>query len=98
MNIEGTRQLDLSENEEEKIPELLNVVKEKFDSFTNSDDAYETAEAINGLHDYLKNQDLNPKDYYLWSLLAPDSQDAIYSSFDTPDGDIENFIRDLKHS
>lgn len=92
-------QQNFSDEQQEKIAELLPIVKEKFDSFTNSDEAYETADSINRLYKYLKDQDLNPKDYYLWSLLSPDNSSvAEYTKFDTDDGDIETFIRTLPHT
>jgi hypothetical protein len=44
----------------------------------------------------LKGQGLNPKDYKLWSLLAPNSSEqTVYQSFDTPNGEIETFIKNL---
>ncbi len=92
-----TRQ-NWSESQNDKFEELLNVVKPMFDSFTSSDEAYETAVKIDDFYNSLKTKGLNPKDYYLWSLLAPDSTSAEAENFDTPDGDIETFIKSLSQS
>ena len=93
-------QQHLSDEQLDKVAKLLPIVNKKFDSFTNSDDAYETADSMNRLYDYLKEQELNPKEYFLWSLLAPGEPEegVTYPYFDTPDGDIETFIRALSHA
>jgi uncharacterized protein (UPF0297 family) len=89
------KQLNLSESEQEKLVELLNIVKPLFDSFTDSNEAYETAVKMNEFYDSLKEKGVNPRDYYLWSLLSPDNSHPASSDFDTPDREIEAFIKSL---
>jgi len=98
---EEQRENLLSAEQQETVGELLGIVKPVFDSFlspeANSDDAFEVSQRIDKLAVNLKQKGLNPKDYFLWSLLSPDSSisEAQHSYFDTEDGQIERFIRSL---
>jgi len=89
--------------QQEKVGELLNIVKPIFDSFllpdANSNDAFEISERIDNLELSLKRQGLNPNDYFLWSLLSPENliTEFEHPQFDTEDGQIESFIRSLKN-
>ena len=92
----------LSFEQQEKVVELLGIVKPIFDSFlspeANSDDAFEISERIDRLSISLKQKGLNPKDYFLWTLLSPEDViiESSHSNFDTEDGQIERFIRSLR--
>jgi hypothetical protein len=85
-----------SPEQEKALAELLGIVKPLFDSFTSSNDAYETATGINQLYDDLKKEYKDPKNFYLWSLLVPYENAEASPNFDTPKGEIEEFIRSLK--
>ena len=91
-------------DQQEEVGELLNIVKPVFDSFlspdANSDDAFEVSERIDKLAINLKQKGLNPKDYFFWSLLSPDSSisESSHPYFDTEDKQIERFIRSLNKS
>ncbi len=88
----------LSERQRDIAAELSNsFIKPLYDSFIESEDSQETAIKINKLYDSLKQKGLDPKKYYLWSLLAPANpkDQTEYQFFDTEseNGEIENFIR-----
>ena len=91
-----------SEEQREKVDELLNIIKPIFDSFlapdADSDQSFEILSQIDEFAVKIKQQGLNPKDYFLWNLLSPDGLSTEFNSpyFDTEDKQIERFIRSLK--
>lgn len=90
------------EEQREKVGELLDIVRPIFDSFLSpdaeSDQAFEVASQIDELARNLKRQNLNPRDYFLWSLLSPDGSlvESDHPYFDTEDKQIERFIKSLE--
>ncbi len=92
-----------SVEEQETIADCLEIVKPIYEGISNSDSdaGYEAAEKINTLYNSMTDQGYTPKDYYLWSLLAPNNaKDQDYVQFDAIDpadingpGLIERFIK-----
>ncbi len=89
---------NFSETEQKKFEKYFNFVKNLFDSFSDSDSAYETALKIDECRDRILNKNLNPHNFYLWSLISPEASkdEKDYAEFDTPEGDIENLFKELK--
>lgn len=90
MGMEGPKINTLSPEQQEKAAELSKLFEKLFDSF-DSNEAYETTEFYRSL----KSQKLNPEDFYLWNSVILNEDNAPFQFFDTEDGQIEKFIRNL---
>ncbi len=87
-----------SEEQNKKIGELIEIIKPLYFSLDNSNDAFELSEGIGRLKRSLEAQGFEPERYLLWTLLTEGSlndSDA-NQELDTPDEQIENFIRVFK--
>lgn len=88
----------LSAEQQEKVAELARLMEKFKASLVEQNDADEATEKIRLFAERLMERDFNPNSYYLWLFLNGGIQSAsadIILDFDTPDGDIENFIREL---
>ncbi len=84
---------------QQKFAELLDIMSSLPKFFVDSNDAYEVATSINDFKKEFENAGLKLKDYFLGGVLLS-SEDTFdlsnYKYFDTEDGEIESFIRNLK--
>lgn len=94
-------QNNLSEEQEirqAKFVELLDVMTSLPDSFVDSNDAFEAAQSIDKFKKDFEKDGLKLSNYLLGGVLlaGEDNMDtANYPEYDTEDGKIELFIRDL---
>ena len=83
---------------QEKLAELLDMMTSLPDSFKDSNDAYEVRDAIIGFKKEFENSGLKLIEYLLGGVLlsSEDTFDTTnYPYYDTEDGKIEAFIREL---
>ena len=85
-----------SEEQNEKLGELMEIIQPLHLSL-DSNSAFELAGGIKRLRTFLEAQGFKPENYLLWTLLTVGNLDnpETNQEFDTPDGQIETFIRDL---
>lgn len=83
-----------SEEQNKKLGELLEIIEPLHFSL-DSNDAFELSEGIDRLRKSLEAQGFIPEKYLLWTLLTEGTLDSSEKNqeFDTPDEQIENFIR-----
>ncbi len=86
-----------SEEQNKKLNELVEIIQPLYYSL-DSNDAYELSSGIGKLRASLEAQGFDPEKYLLWSLITEngtiDNSDT-NQEFDTPDGQIESFIRSI---
>ena len=95
---EGLNETILSaeqQEQKEKFVELLTIVTSLPDTFSDSNEAYEVANAINDLYDEFEEKGLKLKDYLLGRVLLNDSKDYDPNYPFDEDEKIEKFIRKL---
>lgn len=87
------QQKNLSEEERQKLVGFSEILKSAFEPET-SQEADQLADNI----EYLKKSlGSNPEHFFLWNFIMSKglSTEFDYTNFDTPDGKIESFIKDL---
>lgn len=99
--MEGLKeQLNLSEQQQEKVEQLSYMIKSFSESISDSMVADEVKSAIKKFEKDITDQYGDPQKYYLWSLVPHKNSEESGNAteFDTNNGDIEAFIIDLVHS
>ncbi|MDD4803645.1 MAG: hypothetical protein PHN69_00535 [Candidatus Pacebacteria bacterium] len=86
-----------SEEQNKKLGELMEIIQPLHFSL-DSNEAFELSEGIERLKRSLEAQNFEPGKYLLWTLLTEGDLDnpEANQEFDTPDEQIENFIRIYK--
>lgn len=87
-----------SDEQERKLGELMEIIRPLYFSITDSNIAYEFSDGIGKLERSLRFQGFEPKKYLLWSLITTGNltNSEANQEFDTPDQQIEDFIRTFR--
>jgi hypothetical protein len=87
-----------SDEQERKLGELMEIIRPLYFSMADSNIAYEFSDGVGRLEKSLKAQGFEPEKYLLWSLITTGSltNSEANQEFDTPDQQIEDFIRAFK--